>query len=343
VLISLPTYPDYAAVQRAKEEQSESVELLKKTGVQEFDLPVHWLPVDNGGEQSDHGGAGADAGRDAEVCDGCGGRNDDGGRDEIDASSSDSETEAGFRQRGWPSLRGRSANDRNLVSVREGKFAFFMAREAPFLIGRIVSESVGDEGERGVDIHWLRPTDNHTRDNAAFLTLQQYGKCSFVEGYILENVGDRNGRAGKEKRVKEVSWEPVEAIVATCDKLVGNGKKIPTRVLTVLEAAIGARDSVYSAREERRQSGEKGVEEDKENRDPSVIQARGASTGGAGGCMGSLSQAGVGGAVLSDADTGRSSNGVRKRPNPTTQMPQINTRIRLTAAHFRSRRGASEK
>ena len=51
MLISLPTYPDYAAVQRAKEEQSESVELLKKTGVQEFDLPVHWLPVDNGGEQ----------------------------------------------------------------------------------------------------------------------------------------------------------------------------------------------------------------------------------------------------------------------------------------------------
>ena len=85
----LPTCPDDAAVQRAKQEQSESVQLLKKTGEQEFDLPVHWLPVDNGGEHSDYSGAGADAGRDAEECDDSGGHNDDGGEDEIDASSSD--------------------------------------------------------------------------------------------------------------------------------------------------------------------------------------------------------------------------------------------------------------
>ena len=100
-----------------------------------------------------------------------------------------------------------------------------MAREAPFLCGKIISESVGDEGERGVDLQWLRPTSDHTRDNAALLTLQQNGKNTFVEGYIIKNVGNRNGRAGKEKRVQDVSWEPVEGVVATCDKLVGNGKK----------------------------------------------------------------------------------------------------------------------
>ena len=65
------------------------------------------------------------------------------------------------------------------MSVQEGKFAFFVAREAPSLVGKIISESVGDEVERGVDLHWLRPTNKHTRDNAALLTLQQYWKRFF--------------------------------------------------------------------------------------------------------------------------------------------------------------------
>lgn len=69
VLILLSTCPDDPAVQRAKQEQSESVQHLKKTGEREFDFPVHWLPVDDGGD----GGAGADGGGDTDVGDGCGG------------------------------------------------------------------------------------------------------------------------------------------------------------------------------------------------------------------------------------------------------------------------------
>lgn len=121
MLIPLSACPDDATVQRANQEQSESVQPLKKTGERELDLPVHWLPVDDSGDHVDDDGAGANAGDDAEGCDSCRGHNDDGGGDEIDASSSDSETEASFRQRGSPSVTGRSENDRNLVSVHEDR------------------------------------------------------------------------------------------------------------------------------------------------------------------------------------------------------------------------------
>ncbi|CAM9842433.1 unnamed protein product, partial [Choristocarpus tenellus] len=87
-------------------------------------------------------------------------------------------------------------------------------------------------------LHWLRSTSDHTRDNATFMTLDKYGKSSFVEGYI--HAGDRSVQTGKQKRVKDVSWEPVAGIVWTCEKLVGNGKKIPIKVLTVLRSAIEA-------------------------------------------------------------------------------------------------------
>ncbi|CAM9902274.1 unnamed protein product, partial [Choristocarpus tenellus] len=52
-------------------------------------------------------------------------------------------------------------------------------------------------------------------------------------------------------------------------------------------------------------------------------------------------QTDVEGPVL-EADTGRSSTVVRKRPHPTTQTLEPNTRVRLTAAHFRPHRDARE-
>lgn len=80
-------------------------------------------------------------------------------------------------------------------------------------------------------------------------------------------------------------------------------------------------------------------EHDKENGDLNNIQGRGASTD-AGECRESLFWAVVERTVL-DVDTGRSSTGVRKRPNPTSYTPQLNTQVRLTTAYFRSRRGTS--
>ncbi|CAM9862260.1 unnamed protein product [Choristocarpus tenellus] len=99
--------------------------------------------------------------------------------------------------------------------------------EAPLLVGKILAERVGDDGERGVDLHWIRPTSDHTRDNTAFLTLEKYGKSTFVEGYT--HAGDRSGRTRKLKRDKDVSWEPMAGIVSTGDKLVGAVKRFLPR------------------------------------------------------------------------------------------------------------------
>lgn len=365
-------FPDDAGAQRAKTEQMDSVRRLKETGWREFDLPVHWLPDDYGGAES-----GVGNGDDIEEEDGSGGGGDGGGGDETDASDSDAE-ENDFRQRGRPRANGRSANGRNVVRVEEGSFAFFVARGAPLLVGRIVAESVGRGGERGVDLHWFRPTNDHTCDNAASLTLDEYGKSTFVEGYVM-TARDGTGRSGKaKKRVKDVSWEPVEGIVATCDKLVGNGRKIPNRVLKVLRSVVGDRGNASDEREAQGRQGEEGKMGDGigENERPGIMEdenetgkqqpgnesesaehdeemghlGRSRPGGGGGGQEGggSSNRAGASrreeslqGAVEEpalDADRGSDSARVRKRPHPDTQLPQQNTRVRLTAAHFRPRR-----
>ena len=43
--------------------------------------------------------------------------------------------------------------NKNNVTVREGWFAFFVATEAPFLVGKILAERLGDDDEPGVDLH----------------------------------------------------------------------------------------------------------------------------------------------------------------------------------------------
>ncbi|CAN0052693.1 unnamed protein product [Ectocarpus sp. 4 AP-2014] len=107
----------------------DSVRRLKETGVREFDLPVHWLPDDYGVAES-----GVGNGDDIEEEDGSGGYGDRGGGDETVASDSDAE-EADFIRRGRSRAIGRPANDRDVVSVEEGSFAFFVARGAQFLVG----------------------------------------------------------------------------------------------------------------------------------------------------------------------------------------------------------------
>ena len=71
--------------------------------------------------------------------------------------------------------------------------AFFVATEAPFLVGKILAECVGDDGEPRVDLHWLRPGRDHIRDNAACVTLDNYGRATFVEGYVHAVGGGGSG------------------------------------------------------------------------------------------------------------------------------------------------------
>ena len=90
------------------------------------------------------------------------------------------------------------ANDTNNVTVREGWFGFFVATEAPFLVGKILAERIGDDCEPGVDLHWLRPGRDYIRDNAACMTLYNYGRASYVEGNVHAGGGgvQRLGRVG---------------------------------------------------------------------------------------------------------------------------------------------------
>ncbi|CAB1104354.1 unnamed protein product [Ectocarpus sp. CCAP 1310/34] len=367
---------DDGAVQRAKDEQKQSVRLLRQTGEREFDLPVHWLPVYDSGS-GDEENVGPDTGdnNDAEQdFNGSGGHDHDGIDDEADDTSSDSDMEPEFRRRGRPRATGRPTTDRSPpISVQVGSFAFFVARRAPFLVGRIVAERLGEEGERGVDLHWLRPSSDYLSNNAASVTLREYSNSTFVEGFVLDTCNG-NGRSGKAKRVKDVSWEPVEGIVATCERLVGNGRKVPTKVLRVLRAAVEARDRANGIiRDEPRlaeqeegvrdemfedelteddssagvqQEQEKGTENygRDEAREPMTLQGSGRSEGGEE-CAG----VGVCGeeclptameAPAPHRDEGQKSAEVRKRPNPTTQESPPTARVRLTAAHFRPRRGA---
>lgn len=135
---------------------------------------------------------------------------------------------------------------RHVVRVEEGNFAFFVATNAPFLVGKIVAERVVEEGESEVEIHWLRPAKDHTLYNAASMTLDEYAKGAFVECYVMTKANGV-GRGTKPKRAKDVSWEPVKCIIATSENLIGNGRKIPNRVLKLLRTAlIGDRDTVCS-------------------------------------------------------------------------------------------------
>ena len=262
---------DPEAVRRAKDEQRESVRLLKETGEREFNLPLHWLHTDEDAETETNDGEGSPGGGGSKGVMGGHVDLDDEQRSqgETDSSTENEIEESDFRgRRGWAGLSKKvgRANDKNNVTVREGWFAFFVATEAPFLVGKILAERLGDDGEPGVDLHWLRPGRDHIRDNAACMTLDNYGRVTFVEGYVHAGGGG-SGRRMRPKREKDVSWEPVVGIVSTCEKLIGNGKKIPTKVMAKIKSAIEASQGVSSFLREPGKSntgGEQGEEDDDE-------------------------------------------------------------------------------
>ena len=355
------------------------MELLKATGEKHFDLPVHWLPAANGvsdggdgGETGDSdGGAGAQVGSgdDSDSDNGTGSLGDDGGSDDTDGSSSDSETEAAYlRQRGWP------RNDRTVVRVKQGNFAFFLATNAPFLVGKIIAEGVEHEGDDGVDIHWFRPAKDLTPDNVQSMSIEEYGKGGFVEGFVV-SADDRTGRTARGRRVrkKDVSWEPVQCIVATSENLIGNGRKIPKGVLRVLRSTAGGVDwdRSRSKRKEQNRGGQEDElhenegsgaspdgrgctvgrrlsterEEEKQNEErgeqgDEVCQNwGGGASSSSQGCTEDPSRVTAAGPV-SHVETTQSSTGARKIAHPPSEMPQSKTRrVVLTAAHFRTRHG----
>ena len=56
---------------------------------------------------------------------------------------------------------------------------------------------------------------------------------------LLVNLGGAGDPSGK-----KTNWEPVADIVSTCEKLIGNGKKSPARLLANIKSAIEASEGV---------------------------------------------------------------------------------------------------
>ena len=90
-------------------------------------------------------------------------------------------------------------------------------------------ERVGDDGEPGVDLHWLRPGRDHIHDNTACMTLDNYGRATFVEGYVHSAGGDGSGRRARLKRGKYVSLEPVVGIISTCSLVTAQKIQLRSR------------------------------------------------------------------------------------------------------------------
>ena len=254
--------------------------LLKETGEREFNLPLHWLHTDEDSETDTNDGEGSPGGGGSKSVMGGHVDLDDEqiSQGETDSSTENEIEESDFRgRRSWarrPKKKVGRANDKNNVTVREGWFAFFVATDAPFLAGKILAERLGDDGEPGVDLHWLRPDRDHIRDNAACMTLDNYGRATFVEGYVHGGGGGGGGGSGRRmrpKREKYVSWEPVVGIVSRCEKLIGNGKKNPTKVLAKIKSAIEASQGVSSFLREPGKSNN-GGERDEEDEDDEIAR-----------------------------------------------------------------------
>ena len=60
------------------------------------------------------------------------------------------------------------------------------------------------------------------------MTLDSYERDTFVKDCVHAAGGGGSGRRRRPKREKDVNWEPMAGIVSTCEKLIDNGKQIPT-------------------------------------------------------------------------------------------------------------------
>lgn len=258
----------------------DSVKRLRETGSRPFDLPTHWIPEEDifdgmSDDDSEEKSAGGDDKRDdvedtdtdgqgaLNDGDNCSGPGDvDGGApscDSSDDSDDDSSSTSSFdeeidnsrQRRARGSVGGTHITRRQRQRrqpVRVGHFAFFTADEAPFLIGKVENVRTSDDGDDEVQLHWYSPSNAKIRNNAASETIDTYGKGVFAADYVAMGTGNNPRRRGKME--KDTDWEPVSSIVVSCNKLNGNGKKVPGWVLAKLRVSSKRKREESSDEEE---------------------------------------------------------------------------------------------
>ena len=250
-------------MEQAKAEMQMSVDLLREKGSKPFDLPTYWLrEEDNDSNDSDDSDSDSDSsssssnnsdlssgrssdgdgsnnmtnsnnsnnsGRDSQTGDGSGRGN---GGDNGSVRDGDSDSSEGTAKVSTP----KTGRSRRAITTTRGHFAFFLADQAPFLVGQItdVRRAEGDgeerEAQHEVRIHWWSPATARIRAAAASVSLDTYAKGVFAKDHV-----PWQGSGGNRRRlIPDQSWEPVSRIVTTCPALIGRGKKIPGKILKVL-------------------------------------------------------------------------------------------------------------
>lgn len=221
---------DSGNIEEAKAEMQQSADLLRVKGAKPFDLPTHWLREDQGSDNSNTS-MGKDSSSISSIDSDSNGNSD--GDSDCNKSSSDSGGDTGSG-RGNDEDSGTNTD----VSTTRGHLAFFLADQAPFLVGQITDVHLAQDGVQDresqdeVQIHWWSPTSTRIRASAASVSLDTYAKGVFVGDHV-----PLPGNGGHLRLIPDQSWEPVSRIVTTCPALIGKGN-IPGKVLKVLAADL---------------------------------------------------------------------------------------------------------
>ena len=220
-------FSDVARIQALKEEQNQQILLLERKGHLPHDLPTDWLPnfvPDDKNNPDDY----ENDEEDDDDKD-----NDDIQSDHGSSEDEDSENIAAGRMQGRVSSRG-SGGKGGGHDVAVGSFGFLLAAGAPFLVGKIDRERIGEGGEREVCLHWLTPSARLV-SQAASIEFEKYGRAVFGQTFNVE-AAVLAGQGQRKKYVPDEGWEPVSRMVTTC-RLLRKSKYIPGAVLKVLRNA----------------------------------------------------------------------------------------------------------
>jgi len=203
-----------------KAEEPGQIELLKRTGALPCDLCFDWLPDAVGDPVHE------DIDSDSSLDD------DDVDPGDVHCSSDEEDRRRDNTMQGPPPPRRQTTQERGAI----GTFAFFLATEAPFLVGKVDEERSGE-----VRVLWYTPKETLIQQ-AASVDFDVYAKAVFRQTYTVDDNVGPSGRQHRRKRnlIPDTSWEPVVRIAASCPKLRG-GKYIPASVVKAIRTS--ARDS----------------------------------------------------------------------------------------------------
>ena len=165
--------------------------------------------------------------------------------------------------------RREGARRQDALPVTPASFVFFLADDAPFIMGKVQDKTKmslpeelrvlpSRERENMVPVHFFSPVALALRNNAAAANFEDYVRATFSADFLMVDPSSlslspssSDGEASVRKasrvlRVEDIGWEDASQVVAVAKCLNNSGGKIPARVVHELRTA---RVSRLSARE----------------------------------------------------------------------------------------------